>query len=173
MDKYDLVIVGGGAAAFAAATKANDLGKTVMMINYGLPIGGTCVNVGCMPTKSLLTMGDELYYGQHPRFRALQNGHKPAFDLATAIQEKDEIVAKARQSNYMNVVDNMVGVTYLEGRARFISPNQVEVSGATIEGDKVIIATVASARPLTVEGFDDVKWHTTLPTMALRRRRSL
>ena len=60
MDKYDLVIVGGGAAAFAAATKANDLGKTALMINSGLPIGGTCVNVGCMPTKTLLTVGDEL-----------------------------------------------------------------------------------------------------------------
>ena len=140
MDKYDLVIVGGGAAAFAAATKANDLGKTVLMINYGLPIGGTCVNVGCMPTKTLLTMGDELYYGQHPRFRALQNGHMPAFDLATATQEKDEIVAKARQSNYRNVVDSMEGVTYLEGRARFISPDQVEVHGRVIRGHKFLIA---------------------------------
>ena len=155
MDKYDLVIVGGGAAAFAAATKANDLGKTVMMINYGLPIGGTCVNVGCMPTKTLLTVGDELYYGQHTRFRALSNGHKPAFDLATAIQEKDEIVAKARQSNYMNVVDNMVGVTYLEGRARFISPNQVEVAGEEIEGDKFIIATGSSTRWLPVPGMEE------------------
>ncbi len=155
MDKYDLVIVGGGAAAFAAATKANDLGKTVVMINYGLPIGGTCVNVGCMPTKTLLTVGDELYYSQHPRFRALQNGHKPAFDLATAIQEKDEIVAKARQSNYMNVVDNMVGVTYLEGRARFISPNQVEVAGEEIEGDKFIIATGSSTRWLPVHGMEE------------------
>ena len=155
MDKYDLVIVGGGAAAFAAATKANDLGKTVVMINYGLPIGGTCVNVGCMPTKTLLTVGDELYYSQHPRFRALQNGHKPAFDLATAIQEKDEIVAKARQSNYMNVVDNMVGVTYLEGRARFISPNQVEVEGKEIDGDKFIIATGSSTKWLPVPGMEE------------------
>ncbi|MCI0877707.1 MAG: mercury(II) reductase [Chloroflexi bacterium] len=154
-DNYDLVIVGGGAAAFAAATKANDLGKTVMMINYGLPIGGTCVNVGCMPTKTLLTVGDELYYGQHPRFRALQNGHKPAFDLATAIQEKDEIVAKARQSNYRNVVDSMEGVTYLEGRARFISPNQVEVGGQEIEGDKFIIATGSSTKWLPVPGMEE------------------
>jgi len=61
---YDLVIIGGGAAAFAAATKASDLGKTALMINSGLPIGGTCVNVGCMPSKNLLTVGDELYYGQ-------------------------------------------------------------------------------------------------------------
>ena len=57
-DSYDLVIIGGGAAAFAAATKANDLGKSALMINKGLPPGGTCVNVGCVPSKHLLAVGD-------------------------------------------------------------------------------------------------------------------
>ena len=59
MTTYDLIIIGGGAAAFAAATKANDLGREALMINAGLPIGGTCVNVGCIPSKHLLTLGDE------------------------------------------------------------------------------------------------------------------
>ena len=54
---YDLVIIGGGAAAFAAAAKANDLGKTALMINSGLPLEGTCCNVGCVPSKNLLTVG--------------------------------------------------------------------------------------------------------------------
>jgi mercuric reductase len=167
MDRYDLVIIGGGATAFAAATKANDLGKTAIMINSGLPLGGTCVNVGCMPSKNLLTVADELYYGQHPRFKALLNGHDPSFNFATAIAEKDEVVASARQNNYINVVASLESVTYLEGKAKFVSPNQVEVSGATIESEKVIIATGASPRPLTVDGFDDVKWHTNLTIMDL------
>ena len=88
MADYDLIIIGGGAAAFAAATKASDLGKRALMINDGLPLGGTCVNVGCVPSKHLLTVGDELFYPQHPRFKALQNGHKPSFDFRAAIQEK-------------------------------------------------------------------------------------
>ena len=54
----DLVIIGGGAAAFAAATKANDLGRTALMVNSGLPIGGTCCNVRCVPSKNLLTVGE-------------------------------------------------------------------------------------------------------------------
>jgi mercuric reductase len=58
------------------------------MINSGLPIGGPCVNVGCMPTKTLLTIGDELFYGQHSRFKSLLNGHKPSFDFATAVAKK-------------------------------------------------------------------------------------
>jgi mercuric reductase len=168
MDKYDLVIIGGGAAAFAAATKANELGKTALMINAGLPIGGTCVNVGCMPSKLLLTVGDELYYPQHPRFKALQNGHQPAFDFATAIQEKDEIVAAARQSNYLNVLDSLPLVTYREGRARFVSPHQVAVDGEVISGDKFLIATGSSTRPLPIPSLDEAGWLNNVTTMQLK-----
>ena len=122
---YDLVIIVGGAAAFAAATKADGLGRTALMINSGLPIGGTCVNIGCMRTKSLLAMGDQLYYGPSSQFDALRNGHEHPFDLATAVAEKDEIVASARRNDYINVVDALEGVSYPEGRAKFISPNQI------------------------------------------------
>src|SRR5581483_2326069 len=59
---FNLLIIGGGAAAFAAATKAAELGKTALMVNEGLPLGGTCVNVGCMPSKHLLTVGDDYFY---------------------------------------------------------------------------------------------------------------
>ena len=168
MDRQDLVIVGGGAAAFAAATKASDLGRTAVMVNSGLPIGGTCVNVGCMPSKNLLTVGDELYYGQHTRFKALQNGHSPPFDFAAAIAEKDEVVASARQSNYINVVDAMDHITYIEGRARFISTSEVVVDDdRVIRGEKFIIAVGASTRPLAVKGMDAVRWHTNMSIMDL------
>ena len=168
MDKYDLIIIGGGAAAFAAATKANDLSKTALMINSGLPLGGTCVNVGCMPSKTLLTVGDELYYPQHPSFKALGNGHQPAFDFAAAIAEKDEIVASARQSNYINVVESMAGITYREGRARFVSPNQVEVNGEMISGEKFLVATGSSTRPLPIPGLDEVGWLNNVTAMELK-----
>ena len=169
MDRYDLIILGGGAAAFAAATKANDLGNTALMVNSGLPIGGTCVNVGCMPTKNLLTVGDELYYSQHPRFKALSNGHRPAFEFATAMAEKDEIVASARQSNYVNVMESLENATYLEGRARFISRNQVEVNGDVFEGRKFIVATGSSTKPLAVPGLDDVGWLNNVTAMRLKK----
>ena len=165
---YDLVIIGGGAVAFAAATKANDLGKTALMVNSGLPIGGTCVNVGCMPSKNLLTVGDELYYGRHPRFKALLNGHSPSFNFAIAIAEKDEIVASARQSNYINVVDSLENVTYLEGRARFMSPDRIVVNEAeVIDSGKFIIAAGSSTRPPSVEGIDKVAWHSNRTIMDL------
>ena len=168
MSDYDLIIIGGGAAAFAAAAKANDLGRTALMINSGLPIGGTCVNVGCMPSKTLLTMGDELYYGQHPVFNALGNGHKPSFDFGVAIDEKDEIVASARQSNYINVVEALENATYLEGRARFVTERQVEVNGDTFEGEKFIVATGSSTKSLPIPGLDEVGWLNNVTAMQLR-----
>ena len=169
MNSYDLIIIGGGAAAFAAATKAAGLGKTALMINSGLPLGGTCVNVGCVPSKHLLTVGDELYYGPRSKFKALADGHNPSFDFSTAIQEKDELVAALRQKNYGNVLESLEGLTFLEAHARFVGPNKVEANGQVHEGGKLIIATGASTKPLPVEGMDRVSWHTNRTIMDLAK----
>ena len=168
MKKYDLIIIGGGAAAFAAATKVADLGKTALMINSGLPIGGTCVNVGCVPSKHLLTLGDELYYGERSNFKALTNGHHRSFNFRAAIQEKDGLVAALRQKNYASVLEALEGVTFLEAQAKFVEPTRVEAGGQIYEGDKVIIATGASAKPLPVDGFDRVKWRTNRTVMDMK-----
>lgn len=158
MDKFDLVIIGGGAAAFAAATKASDLGATAAMINSGLPIGGTCVNVGCVPTKHLLTVGDEIYYPRFPRFKSINDGYNPVVDFATAIVEKEELVGALRQSNYVKVVEGLRGVSFIEGQARFISSKNIEVNGQTIQGEKFIIATGSSAKAPPIPGIDKVDW---------------
>jgi len=65
MDTFDLVILGGGASAFGAAIEANDLGARTAMIDHGLPLGGTCVNVGCVPSKTLLWAGELLHMASH------------------------------------------------------------------------------------------------------------
>lgn len=169
MARYDLMIIGGGAAAFAAATKASDLGRTALMVNSGLPVGGTCINVGCMPSKHLLTVGDELYYAQHPRFKALQNGHGARFDFADAMREKSEVVAKGRKRNYINVLEALSGVTFLEARARFLGPDRVEAGGQVHQGQKILIATGSSSKPLPVPGMDKVKWLNNVTAMELTK----
>ena len=70
---YDLIIIGGGAAAFAAANRANRLKKSTLLINDRniLPLGGTCVNVGCVPSKIMLHQGQAYYYPARSRFRAI------------------------------------------------------------------------------------------------------
>lgn len=166
---YDIIIIGGGAAAFAAATKAADLGKTALMVNSGLPLGGTCVNVGCMPSKNLLTVGDEFFYAQRPRFKTLRNNVKPLFDFPTAIKEKDRIVAKARKSNYVNALKSLKTVTLLEDRAQFVNPNQIEVAGQTYEADKLIVAVGASTKSLPITGLDKIRWLSNITALQLSK----
>lgn len=169
MIDFDLLIIGGGAAGFAAATKANELGKTALMINDGLPLGGTCVNVGCIPSKHLLAVGDEYFYPQRPRFRALRDGHHPTFDFLTAIQEKDEIVSRARKTNYVDVLDTLEKVTLVEGKAQLAGPHEVQVNGRTWSGAKILIATGSSTKPLAVPGLEDAGWLTNVSAMALQK----
>ena len=64
---FSLIIIGGGSAGFAAATKANDLEINTALINSG-PLGGTCVNIGCVPSKYLLKVGEILYQARKPKF---------------------------------------------------------------------------------------------------------
>ncbi len=137
MNKFDLIIIGGGGGGFAGATKASELGARAVIINSGLPIGGTCVNVGCVPSKILLEIGSELYYPQHPRFEAVRNGHSVAFNFKAAIREKDEIVAALRESNYIRIAEGL-GIPVIEGRAKFVSPKQVEVNGQTLDSPSII-----------------------------------
>lgn len=168
MSRYDIIIIGGGSAAFAAATKAVDLKKKVLMFNSGLQLGGTCVNVGCMPSKHLLTVGDELYYGQRPRFKALRHGAKPLFDFPAAIKEKDRMVAKARKQNYTQVLESLKSVTLLEEKVRFAGSNRVEAAGQTYDAEKIIIAVGASTKSLPIPGLDRVRWLNNVTAMQLQ-----
>jgi len=168
MKKYDVIIIGGGSAAFSAATKAANLKKKALIVNSGLPVGGTCVNVGCMPSKHLLAVGDEHYYSQRPGFKAVRANALSAFDFKTAIKEKDRMVVKARKQNYTRVLKNLKGVTLLEEKARFTGPNRVEAAGQAYEADKIIIAVGASARSLPIPGLDTVRWLNNITAMQLR-----
>jgi mercuric reductase len=167
MADYDFIIIGGGAAAFAAATKASDLGVKTAIINHGLPIGGTCVNVGCVPSKHLLAVGDELYYPPRNPFDALRDGHKPAFDCKAAIEEKRRLVAALRESNYVDVLGALRGVDYIEGRGRFVAQDAVEVNGKRLTSDKFLIATGSRPAVLPFPGIDGVQYVTNREVMEL------
>ncbi len=92
MDKYDLIIIGGGAGAFAAAIKANELGAKTLMVNFGLPLGGTCVNVGCVPSKTLLWAGEVMHLAKNHAIPGIELGVKN-FDFAQVIQHELDLVS--------------------------------------------------------------------------------
>lgn len=113
--EYDLVTLGGGAAAFAAITEASQRGLSTAIVNTGLPLGGTCVNVGCVPSKRLLAVGAVAAEPPTTPFEAVEyDDDQPQVDWAVALDEKDELVDRFRQGNYADVVDHF-GTDIYEG----------------------------------------------------------
>jgi len=114
--KYDLIIIGGGAGGFAAAIKANELGIKTLMINSGLPIGGTCVNVGCVPSKFLIHKSK------------ISEIVSPDFNFEKIVEEEIDLVERLRKEKYENVLKNLKNVDFIEGKAKFVGENEIEVS---------------------------------------------
>jgi len=101
------VILGGGAAAFAAITEASGRGLSTAIVNTGLPIGGTCVNVGCVPSKHLLAVGESAAAPQKNPFEAVQySDDEPTVDWDEALDGTDALVERFRQENYVDVAEH-------------------------------------------------------------------
>lgn len=152
---YDLIIIGGGAGAFAAAIKANELEANTLMVNKGLPIGGTCVNVGCVPSKHLLSVGELVFKAKHHGFKSV-NIPDIHFDFAKAIEEELELVEGLRKAKYERVLSQLEKVTFIEGEARFTSPHEIEVVGKKYTAEKFIIATGSVALPPPISGLQEM-----------------
>jgi mercuric reductase len=167
MKKYDLIIIGGGAAGFASATKADDLGARALIVNTGLPIGGTCVNVGCVPSKVLLEMAYDFSYGKNPRFESLNYKQSEWINFKKVVEEKDGIIDKIRRRNYIDVVSSFKTVDYVEGRAYIKSANEVSVNGEIYWADKIIIATGSSPRVLPL--MEKVNYLTNRTALSLEK----
>ena len=168
MTAYDLVIIGGGAAAFASATKANDLGASALMINAGLPLGGTCLNVGCIPSKHLLGVAEALVSTKRSAFQSVPlpaaSGH---FSVSAARQEKDGLVAGLRKRNYQDVLDSLEHVDFREGRGRIVGPGRVEVEGEIVEGRHVLVATGSRASVPPIPGLAEAGYLTNVEALQL------
>ena len=106
--KYDLAIIGGGSAAFAAAIKANDLKIKTVLINKG-PIGGTCVNVGCVPSKRMLEVAKLNSESKLKRYKGLNI--TADLNFKKVIEEKNKLVQGMRTDKYANVLKSLQNVT--------------------------------------------------------------
>lgn len=172
--KLDLIIIGGGAGAFAAAIKANELGAKTAMINDGLPLGGTCVNVGCVPSKTLLYAGEVLHLAKNHGIPGIELEVKN-FNFGEVVADELALVEKMRQEKYENVVSNLDNVTLIEGRARFVSERKVEVNPSAGSGqvrqrlaaDKFIIATGSTANVPPIEGIKEAGYLTHIEALKL------
>ncbi len=153
---FDLVILGSGSTAFAAALRAQELGKTSVMTEERL-LGGTCVNRGCLPSKNLIEAAKLIYDARNPRYPGLAPA-EIALDFPKLIQQKDDVIHGYRRKKYDSLTGGNISIE--EGRAEFVDDHTVQVSGKRLTGDKILIAT--GSRPLIpeIEGLDDVPFLT-------------
>ena len=154
--RVDLVILGAGSTAFAAALTAQELGKTAVMTEER-PIGGTCVNRGCLPSKNLIEAARLVYNAKHPRYPGL----KPCtieVDFPTLVQQKDDVVHEYRKKKYETLVGEKVSIE--NGHVQFIDPQTVEVGGKRLTGERVLIATGSRSVLPDIEGLDRVPYFT-------------
>ena len=159
MPDFDLVIIGGGAGGFSAATKANDLGMSAVIINDGLPIGGTCVNVGCVPSKHLLHLAELAHRPQHPGWPAIGAVTPPA-DFAEAIRGTAALVDTLRGTNYIDVIDSLDRAEYVEARGHFVSPTEIDAGGERYTARAFLIATGSRAAVPPIPGLAEAGYWT-------------
>ncbi|HHC09212.1 MAG TPA: FAD-binding protein, partial [Actinobacteria bacterium] len=161
---YDLLIIGSGSAAFAAAIEARDLGATVAIVEKGT-IGGTCVNIGCVPSKALLAPAELYHRAGHSPFDGVETAAGNV-DLAALVASKDELVAALRERKYVDLLD-VYGIDLVEGTARFTGPTTVEVDGRPITARRYLIATGASTWVPPIDGIEDTPYLTSTTALEL------
>lgn len=148
----DLIILGGGSAAFSAAIKASELGANTVIVNGGLPIGGTCVNVGCVPSKTLIRAADSLHRASHSPFAGIELDGKLS-DFKAVIAQKQELVKTLRQARYLDVIKDYPNVQITEGRGLLIDSGTVRINGTNLRAERIIIATGSSPSIPPIEGL--------------------
>jgi len=159
-----IVIIGSGSGAFAAAIYAADHGATKVTIIESNIIGGTCVNVGCVPSKIFIRAA-QLAHDQrtHP-FPGLSTT-VPEIERESLLKQQQERVEELRQAKYQDILDKKPNIEYVQGFAHFKDKNTIivdQLDGGKIEigADQILIATGSSTNVPNVPGLTDTPYWT-------------
>ena len=169
MAAYDLVVIGAGPGGYTAAIRAAQLGMKVVVVEKDPTLGGTCLNIGCIPSKALLD-SSELY---HQAVNGLAvHGVKTAgvtLDLPAMMKRKDQVVRGLTQGVAGLFKKNKIAS--VTGRARIAGKGRVVVTGAkgeeTIDAPRILIATGSEATPLRDLPFDGERIVSSTEALAL------
>jgi mercuric reductase len=162
---YDLAVIGAGSAGFSAAITAADQGAQVALIGSDT-IGGTCVNIGCVPSKTLIRAAETLHNARAAARFAGVTAEAEVIDWRRTVRQKDALISELRQAKYVDLLPAYNGIAYRDGPARVIDGG-VAVDGTHIPAGKIIIATGARPAVPAIPGIETVPYLTSTTALDL------
>jgi mercuric reductase len=156
-DGLQIVIVGGGSGAFAGAIRATEEGATVNIVESGT-LGGTCVNVGCVPSKVMIRAAQLVQHQQSSPFEGVKS-LQPIVNRADMVNQQQSLVEELRAAKYQNILESNPAITLLRGRAHFVDANNLSVIDETgsetiLQADRILLATGASPSIPAIKGLE-------------------
>ena len=163
-DDLHIAIIGTGSGAFAAAIKAVDQGASVTIIEGGDVIGGTCVNVGCVPSKIFIRGANIIHSQGHHAFAGIPF-NTPAVDRKKMVEQQQQWVEKLRYAKYESILESNPGINLVRGMARFkdadtLIVTKMDGSEKEVKADRFLLAV--GARPMIpeIEGLSNTPYWT-------------
>jgi len=155
--KYDAIVIGSGQAGNPLSFRLADLGWSVALVEEK-DLGGTCINVGCTPTKTMVHRAQVAHYARNAARWGVK-ASEVAVDLAKIVAQKDEVVLSFRGGQQRRV-DERKNLRLYRSRARFVAPHQVQVGEEIIESEKIFLNTGGRPRIPTIPGLREVPFLT-------------
>lgn len=155
-DHYDVIVIGAGSAGFSAAIAAAEANRRVALIGWGM-IGGTCVNIGCVPSKVMIRAAEALHGARAAsRFSGL-SGKARIDDWPALVADKDNLVETLRNKKYIDLLSDYESVDYIEGKV-VLTQGGVMIGERFISADRTIIATGASPAIPDIQGLPETPY---------------
>ena len=153
---FDLIVIGAGPGGYTAAIRAAQLGMKTAIVEKGKTLGGTCLNVGCIPSKALLS-STELFYGARKHFGSHGiSADRLSMDVGAMMKRKDGVVRKMARG--IDFLMNKNGIERVAGLGRIAGPNEVEVTSDAgqqcLKAKRILIATGSRVAGLPFLEFD-------------------
>ncbi len=166
--RFDVIVVGAGSAGFSAAITAVEQGARVALIGHGT-IGGTCVNIGCVPSKTFIRAAEAVHGARAASRFAGIRGSAALEDWGALREQKNALVAGLRKAKYVDLIDAYEGLTYIEGRARLTQGGVLLADGRALSSERIIITTGARPALPDIAGIEDVPVLTSTDALDLAR----
>lgn len=166
---YDLIILGSGSTAFAAALRATSHGARVLMFEKSV-LGGTCINWGCIPSKTLIHAAlfkHEAHLGNRIGIKSEGDAHD--IDAERLFRHRETVVTGLRQKRYLDVLGNMKGLELVKGTARFIDPHTIECDDRHYLSERFLVAVGGNPRIPDLPGLEKCTYYTSRTVLLLKK----